>query len=71
MKKTILSILFVSSLLSNDDLNTTALDMFLFKIGFNSLVGEMENQKNLSNENRKLIKKLQKQIDQFSDIKPK
>jgi len=68
MKKTIILILLVNKLLASNDLNSTAFDMFLFKIGFTSMAGELENQKEISAKNRDLINQLKERLDSFSDV---
>ncbi len=69
MKKTIIMLLVVCKLFASNDQNNTALDMFLFKIGFQSLVNELENEKKLTQENRNMIHDLKNQLNEMSDIK--
>jgi hypothetical protein len=71
MKRIFIIIFILNNLYSNNDLNTTSLDMFLFKIGFTSLIGEVKTNKNISDENRVLLKKLEKQIQTMRDINSK
>ena len=72
MKNIILLIILLNSTIyANDDLNTTSLDMFLFKIGFKALASDVEEQKKLLNKNTIAIRELQKQIELISDTKIK
>ncbi len=72
MKKILILIFILKSIVfSNEDLNQTSLDMFLFKIGFKSLASEVEEQRKILDQNSLAIQKLQQQIDLLSDTKSK
>jgi hypothetical protein len=67
MKKIFLFTLIINILYCNDDINQTSLDMFLFKIGFKSLVGEFNDEKKIIHENRILINALNEKVQIISD----
>ena len=72
MKYIFIQIIFIKSLLfSSSDLNTTSLDMFLFKIGFTSLISEFENQKELTNNNTNAILQIKEQLQKILDTNSK
>lgn len=71
MKKIITSLLIINTLYAQNDLDKTSLDMFLFKIGFKSLVNEVEVEKNKTKQNTNDIKQLKKQVENMIDLNSK
>lgn len=71
MKKIITIIVLLNKIYATDDLNQTSLDMFLFKIGFQTLVGDLKKEQQLTQQNRQFIRSLEIKINSMIDINKK
>ena len=70
--KIIFTILLIKSIIfASSDLNTSSLDMFLFKIGFTSLTSEFEELKTITNKNTNAILKLESRLNNINDTSSK
>ena len=72
MKKIIILLLVLKSLtIASNDLNTTSLDMFLFKIGFKALGSDVHTNNAQINKNTNSIHNLEKKMQMFLDTNSK
>ena len=71
MKKLTILILIINNIYASNDLNTSSLDMFLFKIGFKSLTNDVQENKKITQNNLNRIKNLENKIQTMLDLNSK